>query len=233
MDYHQFLSYFPMTYLGRGPTGQRSIALTFDDGPGGATPELLSLLRELQVKASFFCLGAAAQKHADVVRRIVRDGHDVGNHSFSHIDPTGQSLREFWNTQVVPATAALESFVARPVRIYRPPYGEIRPEQVDCLGRSGYTVVGWSIDPCDWLNPHEPDYVERVVETVVSQAHPGAIVLLHDGDDGHYIRRGILDVVRELVPRLRRSGFDFVGVTELLQQRNDGLLPGARLMSAG
>ncbi|WP_058835498.1 polysaccharide deacetylase family protein [Luteimonas abyssi] len=219
MDYHAFLADFPDTYLGVGPADAPRIALTFDDGPGAATPALLALLRDVRVKASFFCVGTAVARRAEVIAEIVRDGHDLGNHSFSHVDATTQSLEAFWHGDVVPATVQLERLAGRPVRLYRPPYGEISPGQVRRLGAAGHTVVGWSIDPGDWSEPDAPDHVRRVIDTVVAQAHPGAIVLLHDGDDGHVVRHGILEIVRGLVPRLRRAGFEFVGVGDLLRLR--------------
>ncbi|MEH6415896.1 polysaccharide deacetylase family protein [Pseudomonas sp. CGJS7] len=229
MDYHPFLSDYPGVYFGRGCPNQRRVALSFDDGPGRATPELLALLRQLRIDATFFCLGRAVRAAPGVVARMLADGHEVANHSMSHTDARGLSPAALMEQEVRPATRELlrAGVNADSAHLFRPAYGEIEAEQVERLGREGYTVAGWSIDPSDWLEPEAPGHVECVVGAVLARIHPGAVVLLHDGDDGDYARHRIVDIVRELVPALRAQGYGFARVGDLLRERRavrtDGL----------
>ncbi|ALN81367.1 polysaccharide deacetylase family protein [Lysobacter antibioticus] len=218
MDYHDFLADYPRTYLGRGSPDARRLALTFDDGPGRATPALLSALAELQVAATFFCTGEAARAQPALIERILREGHEIGNHSLSHADARSFGIEDWIAREIHPAAAALcDAGLSDAPRLFRPAYGEIAPGQVDALGRLGYTVVGWSVDPRDWLEPEAPGYVPCVVESVLARIHPGAIVLLHDGDDEHgRARHGIVEIVRRLVPALREQGYGFARVGEFL-----------------
>lgn len=210
MDYHAFLSQFPDTYIGRGRTDRREIALTFDDGPGRATPALLAILREYDVQATFFCLGEKARRMPDTVRAIAGDGHEVGNHGFTHRDVRALDPETFWMTEVLPARSLLEGVAGTPVALFRPPFGEISPAQVARLAEEGVTLVGWSIDPRDWDEVESKGHTGRVVRDVLEHAHSGAIVLLHDGDEGERARPAIVEIVRHVVPALRAMGFSFV-----------------------
>ncbi|MGO1068193.1 polysaccharide deacetylase family protein [Lysobacter sp. CA199] len=221
MDYHPFLAEHPAVYIGRGSPQRRRVALSFDDGPGRATPDLLSLLRELEIAATFFCLGQAVRAEPGVVARMLAEGHEVGNHSMSHADARGLSPAALLEQEVRPATRELlrAGVSASSAHLFRPAYGEIQAEQVERLGREGYIVAGWSIDPSDWLEPEAPGHVECVVGAVLARIHPGAIVLLHDGDDSGYARHRIVDIVRALVPALRAQGYDFARVGDLWRER--------------
>lgn len=211
MDWHRFLRDRPDAYLGRGGSGRRALALTFDDGPGCATPALLDALGELRVAASFFCTGEAARARPELVARIRREGHEIGNHSLSHADARGFDAADWLAREVRPVDAALgDSGLAQASRWFRPAYGEIDEAQFEALAAAGYVVVGWSVDPRDWLEPQAPGYVPCVVESVLARIHPGAIVLLHDGDDEQgRPRHGIVEIVRRLVPALRGQGYEF------------------------
>lgn len=219
MDWHRFLQTAPQAYLGRGATDRRALALTFDDGPGQATPALLDLLCELQVIASFFCTGEAARAHPELIARIQREGHEIGNHSLTHADARGFAAQDWLAREVLPAAVALrEAGLARSPELFRPAYGEIDEAQFQALAGEGYAVVGWSVDPRDWLEPQAPGYVSCVVESVLARIHPGAIVLLHDGDDEQgRARDGIVEIVRRLVPALRGQGYQFVTAGRFLR----------------
>ncbi|MET4676455.1 MULTISPECIES: polysaccharide deacetylase family protein [unclassified Luteibacter] len=219
MDYHAFLSQFPDTYIGRGRTDRREIALTFDDGPGLATSALLAILREYDVQATFFCLGEKARGVPDMVRAIARDGHEVGNHGFTHRDVRALDTETFWMTEVLPARSLLEDVAGTPVALFRPPFGEISPAQTARLAEEGVTLVGWSIDPRDWDEVEAKDHAGRVVRDVLEQVHPGAIVLLHDGDEGERARPAIVEIVRHVVPALWAMGFSFVTAGRLWEAR--------------
>lgn len=224
MDWHAFLQHRPQAYLGRGAPDRRVLALTFDDGPGQATPALLDALAELDVRASFFCVGAAMRAQPALVRRLLDEGHELGNHSERHADARGFEAGQWMREEVAPAAAALAAAArdrpAAAAPLFRPAYGEIDAAQYQALAAAGYTVVGWSVDPRDWLEPDAPGYVPCVVESVLARIHPGAIVLLHDGDDEQgRARDGIVEIVRRLVPALRDQGYGLVRAGELLAAR--------------
>ncbi|MGH8079846.1 MAG: polysaccharide deacetylase family protein [Lysobacter sp.] len=218
MQWHRFLQTQPPAYLGQGDSSRRALALTFDDGPGRATPALLGALRELQVPASFFCTGAAASERPQLIAQILSEGHEVGNHSYHHLDARGIGAQDWLAREVEPAAVSLrEAGLSERPRLFRPAYGEIDEAQFDALADAGYAVVGWSVDPRDWLEPEAPGYVSCVVESVLARIHPGAIVLLHDGDDEQgRSREGIVDIVCRLVPALRGQGYEFVKASEFL-----------------
>ncbi|MFD0324835.1 polysaccharide deacetylase family protein [Lysobacter gummosus] len=122
MQWHRFLQARPRAYLGRGDGSRRALALTFDDGPGRATPALLDALRELQVSASFFCTGAAASQHPRLIEQLLREGHEVGNHSQTHADARGFGARDWFAREVAPAAVSLrEAGLSENPRLFRPP----------------------------------------------------------------------------------------------------------------
>lgn len=222
MDYHAFLAQRPRAYLGRGLPRRRVLALSFDDGPGQATPALLAALRELDVTATFFCIGRLLRAAPWLSARMLADGHELANHSMSHADAGGLDAQALLDHEVAPTETELlrAGADALSARLFRPAFGEIRADQVDLLERHGYTVAGWSIDPSDWLEPDAPGHVACVTGAVLAQAHPGAIVLLHDGDDDHgRARPRIVEIVRELVPALRAQGYGFARVGDLWRER--------------
>lgn len=219
MDYHAFLAAWPQVYLGRGLADDPHLCLTFDDGPGVATPAVLEALDQLGVTATFFCLGEAALHRPDMVRAIVEGGHEVGSHGHSHLDLRQLSAEVFARTQVLPSIRALEDITGSEVTLFRPPYGEISPAQVEWLACEGLTLVGWSVDPQDWADPEAPGHVSRVVGEITRKLHPGAIVLLHDGDDGDTSRASIVEILNVLVHPLRHKGYTFVQAGHLLRRR--------------
>lgn len=227
MDWHGFLQHRPQAYLGRGAPDRRVLALTFDDGPGAATPDLLDALAELDVRASFFCVGAAMRAQPALVQRLLDEGHELGNHSERHADARGIEAGRWMREEVAPTAEALAAAARdRPVAaapLFRPAYGELDAAQFDALAAAGYVVVGWSVDPRDWLEPDAPGYVSCVVESVLARIHPGAIVLLHDGDDeSGRARHGIVEIVRRLVPALRAQGYGLVRAGELMAATGAG-----------
>lgn len=149
------------------------MALTFDDGPSaGVTPQVLDILDRHQAHATFFMIGARVGGNEELLRRMHRAGHEIGNHSWDHPDLTTLSPEDV--EQEVAKTQAAIAAAGVPVpRLFRLPYGAIDP-----MVRSHVplTIVSWNIDPEDW-KAKKP---EKVVEHVLSHARPGAIVDLHD-----------------------------------------------------
>jgi peptidoglycan/xylan/chitin deacetylase (PgdA/CDA1 family) len=151
---------------------QNKIYLTFDDGPTeGVTPRVLEMLAKHEAKATFFCLGRNVEKHPDIYRMILEDGHSVGNHSYSHLKGFRSSLRGYVE-DVKLAGKYIDS------KLFRPPYGRIYPAQVRAL-KKNYQIIMWDVLSVDY-NPRISG--DRVVHNVVSNVQPGSIVVFHDSD---------------------------------------------------
>jgi peptidoglycan-N-acetylglucosamine deacetylase len=190
-----------------------AIALTFDDGPGEWTPAILDLLARHAAQATFFYLGERVQGLAQVVRRAVAEGHEPGNHLFSHRHPEALSDEEI-RDEVVRTAVEIERATGTAASLLRPPYGE-EPERVAAIGAELHLgpVVLWSIDPEDWRSPP----AEAIVEQVLEEARAGAIVDLHDGwGRTPRDRQPTVEALERLLPELRTRGFELVTVSELL-----------------
>ncbi|NKI22495.1 polysaccharide deacetylase family protein [Paenibacillus dendritiformis] len=198
--------------------GLRRVALTFDDVPDNRiTPLVLDILREHNIRATFFLVGSRAKAHPDLVRRIVREGHIIGNHSYSHPLMTKLSLPAF-EQQVKDAERVIEEIIGYKPRFYRPPFGEINEEQLKWAGDHGYLVVNWDVDSNDWrgLNARE------VYNNVINAVRPGSIVLQHAGGSKQngYLQ-GTVKALPSIIKELKKQRYRFVTVPELLQDRKD------------
>jgi peptidoglycan/xylan/chitin deacetylase (PgdA/CDA1 family) len=160
-------------WRGVGP----GVAFTFDDGPSPeATPALLDRLDELGWPATFFCLGSAVDRHPELVREIVRRGHQVGTHGYEHRHHLGAGPR--WiGTDLDRAVAALDAVGVSP-RWFRPPYGQISTGTVLAARRRGLGLALWSAWGREWDAPD----AAAVITQVRRGLQPGAVVLLHDSD---------------------------------------------------
>lgn len=164
-------------YLVRGPRRSRAICLTFDDGPHPVhTPHYLDLLAARQVRATFFVIGENAARHPDLVRRMVADGHAVGNHSYSH--PRREDLSARAMAQDIRRGAdVIRDICGVAPTLYRPPRGVLAARDLWHLGWSGHTVVLWNQDPKDFSRQDSREVVDWF------RARPpesGDVVLLHD-----------------------------------------------------
>ena len=200
----------PSVYRGVGT--RRSIALTFDDGPSESTPALLELLAELDVKATFFLCGANVRRLPEIARLIVREGHEIGNHSDTHPYLHFRSSA-FIREQLAKAQQAIREATGVEPRYFRAPFG-IRWFGLRQAQRSlGLTGVMWSTIGVDWKWPEA-----AIVTHLVQGARNGAIFCLHDGREltPDPDIRVTLGAVRRLVPMLTGRGFQFEKVSEIL-----------------
>jgi peptidoglycan-N-acetylglucosamine deacetylase len=166
-------------YLTRGPADQPQVALTFDDGPDPRhTPRVLETLGRYGAVATFFCVGAAARAHPDLLSRAAREGHLVANHTWSHPflpDLSREELR--WQIEATGSALAAAAGQAAMPGLVRPPYGASTPETLGWLAAEDATTVLWDVDTNDWRLPG-PD---AITEQAVHGARNGSIVLFHDG----------------------------------------------------
>ena len=193
--------------------GPPRVALTFDDGPlRGATDRVLDVLAELGVKAAFFVIGARAEAHPELLRRMHDDGHLIGNHTFDH--PAAGFLRGpiFWRKQLARTDSAIERAIGLRPRLFRPPVGFKNPFSARAAGRR-HVVVTWTRRAMDGVSTTPG----RILRRVVPAARPGEILLLHDGISPQS-RRDPSVTLRALAPLilgLRRRGIEPARLDEL------------------
>ncbi|TDU43763.1 peptidoglycan/xylan/chitin deacetylase (PgdA/CDA1 family) [Gelidibacter sediminis] len=167
-------------YTWNMPTDQKTLYLTFDDGP---TPEItnwtLDLLKSYQAKATFFCIGNNVKKHPHIFQDILNNGHVVGNHTFNHPygwrTNTENYLAEVFKTNQI-MHSVLEDWNSS-TRLFRPPYGQIKPHQGKQLIALGYQIIMWDILSFDWKQTLSK---ETCAQNVITKAGPGSIVVFHD-----------------------------------------------------
>jgi cellulose synthase/poly-beta-1,6-N-acetylglucosamine synthase-like glycosyltransferase/peptidoglycan/xylan/chitin deacetylase (PgdA/CDA1 family)/spore germination protein YaaH len=211
----------------RHGTVARKVALTFDDGPDARfTPQILDILREAGAPATFFIIGINGERNPDLLRREVAEGHELGNHTFTHPNITLISQAQF-ELELSATERLLAAVVGRQSLMFRPPFGEdSEPEtadqlhQIELASSRGYLIVGMQIDPDDWRRPGVDEIVQRTVKTAVSGE--GNVILLHDsgGDRSQTVRALPL-----IIKALRSYGFQFVTVSELMGLSRDKVMP--------
>ncbi len=196
----------------RGPSTNREIALTFDDAPDDIfTPKILNILRENKVKATFFLVGHRIEKYPDIAKRIVQEGHAVGNHSYNH--PNFLQMKEADFIRQINRTDQLISSLSGSVpTIVRPPYGEIDEKQLEWLTQNKRVVVQWDVDSIDWKGLKS----EEIVNNILSRLKPGSIVLLHSGTGEGGDLSGTVQALPTVIDDLRKKGFTLVTVPDLL-----------------
>jgi peptidoglycan-N-acetylglucosamine deacetylase len=183
------------------------LALTFDDGPHHSlTPQVLDILAARRIRASFFVIGNRADRNPRILRRMVAEGHEIGNHTWSHPRlvglPDAAVLAQFDRTAQV-----VGDIVGRAPVLMRPPYGQITPAQRQMiLSERQLPTVLWSVDPEDWRRPSPLVVRQRILD----QAHPGAIVLAHD------IVASTVAAMPSTLDALIERGYAFVTVSELI-----------------
>lgn len=183
------------------------IALTFDDGPSAAlTPKLLDLLAARHLKATFFVVGQNAADHPDILKRAVREGHEIANHSWSHPN-LGKMSDEAVRRELQKTDDAIAAAIGKRPTLMRPPYGSITASQKKWIHQEfGYRIIIWDVDPLDWKRPGPSVVAARILK----ETKAGSIVLAHD------IHAPTIEAMPRTFDQLIEKGFKSVTVTELL-----------------
>src|SRR5436190_10543605 len=183
------------------------IAMTFDDGPSAMlTQKLLDLLAAHHIKATFFVIGENVAEHPEIVARAAREGHEIGNHSWSHPN-FGKMSDESVRRQLWQTDDAIKNAIGKRPTIMRPPYGSITAREKHWIhDELGYQIILWDVDPNDWKRPGPAVVRNRILK----QTRPGSIVLSHD------IHPGTVEAMPSTFDELEAKGFKFVTVSELL-----------------
>jgi peptidoglycan/xylan/chitin deacetylase (PgdA/CDA1 family) len=185
-----------------GPRGKKRIAIGFDDGPGDYTPKILSVLRRYGGHATFFEIGQETDGRHAIMRSILAQGSEIGNHTLHHeIDPSSESLHAT-NRLIHEATGF------RPCD-FRPPDGRVNADLIRRASLEGLTTINWDVDPRDWADPGSG----AIASSVIHDAHNGSIVVMHDGGGN---RDQTIAALPAILSHFNHRGYQFVTVAEML-----------------
>lgn len=198
------------SYVSRGPTARRVVALTFDDGPWYDTPQLLRILEHERVRATFFQIGRQITRYGGVDARMLADGDAIGDHTWDHRDIAYGGTTARW--EISSTAAAIRRATGYRVCLFRAPYGAVSRTLIAEARGVGMLTIQWDVDPRDWARPG----TESIYRNVIENARPGAIILQHDGGGN---RSETLAAVPREIAWLRARGYGFVTVPQLLGLR--------------
>jgi peptidoglycan/xylan/chitin deacetylase (PgdA/CDA1 family) len=199
----------------RGPQEGKRLSLTFDDGPSEQfTGQVLDILREHQVPATFFVCGKNVEEHPDLLRRIVAEGHAVGNHTYSHLFVYFKSRRRMAE-EIDRTQAIIEKVVGFRPKIFRPPYGARWFGLIPTLLERGMHLILWSATGYDWRKD-----VPGITEAALRELKPGAVILLHDGREtrraAEIDRSRTVLALPAIIAGARQRGYTFAPLQDFL-----------------
>ena len=202
------LARFHAAYLGN--TQQKVIYLTFDAGyENGCTAKILDVLKKHQVKAAFFLVGNYIEKNADLVRRMVAEGHIVGNHTMHHPDMSKLDSKEDFAKELTDLEALYRNITGEEMaKYYRPPQGVYSKDNLRYAKELGYQTVFWSLAYVDWQNDKQPT-AEAAFSKLLPRIHNGAVVLLHSTSQTN------AEIMDELLTRWKSMGYRFESIDRL------------------
>lgn len=191
----------------------KRVALTFDDGPDDVfTPQILDILKEYDVKATFFVLGYMARDNQDVLKRMDEEGHTIGSHSWSHKDFTKIS-NEARIDELSKTNNLIEDLIGRPVSLFRLPYGAYTKDVLHTVANQGYHNIYWSIDPKDWASKSP----NQILNNIQQNLKPGSIILLHSSGNQSTISNTVKSLPG-IIDFLWEQGYEIVTIPKLLEE---------------
>ena len=202
------LKKYDAAYL--GDTDEKTLYLTFDAGyENGCTEKILDTLQKHQVPAAFFLVGNYMEKNADLVRRMVEEGHIVGNHTMHHPDMSKLSSEESFSKELKDLETLFQSITGKSLpKFYRPPQGIYSEENLKMAQKLGYKTVFWSLAYVDWNNDNQPTS-EYAFSKLLPRTHNGAVVLLHSTSQTN------AQILDELLTKWEDAGYRFASIDQL------------------
>ena len=202
------LKAYDAAYLGN--PSEKVLYLTFDAGyENGCTEKILDILKKQQVPAAFFLVGNYMEKNADLVRRMVQEGHIVGNHTMHHYDMSKLTTKDAFSRELTELESLYKEVTGQDLpKFYRPPQGIYSTENLRMAKELGYKTVFWSLAYVDWNNDAQPTK-EEAFRKLLPRTHPGAVVLLHSTS------RTNAEILEALIGKWKEDGYTFGTVEEL------------------
>lgn len=183
------------------PNLENKVFLTFDDGP---TPEItewtLEQLKNYNSKATFFCIGKNIEKHPEIFKKIIREEHAIGNHTFNHVKGWETSVENYIeNTKL--CQSEISNYRVPITNLFRPPYGKIKPSQSKALRKLGYKIIMWDVLSCDFNQTISP---EKCLDNVLKNVTSGSIIVFHDSAKAE---QNLIYVLPRTLAFLKEKGF--------------------------
>ena len=179
----------------------RTVYLTFDDGPTPeVTPWVLENLRKSEAKATFFCIGDNIERHPQIFKQLITEGHSIGNHTFDHVNGWQTNTKDYIQN-VESCAGIIDRLHANYDKLFRPPYGKIKKAQANILIAQGYKIIMWDVLSADFDTTVTP---ERCLQNVLSNTQPGSIIIFHDSVKAF---KNLEYALPETLKFLKRNGF--------------------------
>ncbi len=207
------LSYAEKTFFASGSKDKREISLTFDDGPGLNTKEILKILKDKDVKVTFFLLGTSVAKHPLLVKEIFDAGHELANHTYNHINffkyKEDETEKEKLEEELLSCQDLIKSITGYRTKLVRFPYGYSHENALSVARENNYKVINWSFG-ADWKTFSSS---QEMLDMYLKNCEPGTIFLMHDLPKNS----NLTDMLPELIDELKNRKYVFVTVSELLK----------------
>jgi len=189
----------------KADTTEKKIALTFDDGPNEYTHEVLDILDKQNIKSTFFCVGTNIDNNKDILKEINRNGHIIGNHTWSHHKWFDFFPSKKMKKDIVKNAELIYQQTGKKVKLFRPPYGVTNPPLKKAIANLNYHTIGWSIRSLDTIKKPE-----KVIRKLTQKISPGDIILLHDN------RKEITQILESFITFAKDNSFQIVRLDKLL-----------------
>ncbi|MEW6189475.1 MAG: polysaccharide deacetylase family protein [Actinomycetota bacterium] len=227
LTYHVYHGFGSQEGIFRRDPYERLVSITFDDGPNPIyTPQILDILKGKGVKATFFVVGRQVEKYPDVARRIVEEGHDIGNHTYSHRELVPSTRRIVLN-QVRKADRMIQKATGVKTRLFRPPRGMYSNAVRKILREEGYRIILWTVSTADWSGISS----KAILRRIKLYLRRGGIILFHDSgallrNEGAS-RENTVQALPMVIDYLQQKGFEIVPISEMLKM-SQGLIEEAK-----
>lgn len=194
----------------RENTDEKVLYLTFDAGyENGYTAQILDVLKEQEVPAAFFLVGNYIETEPELVKRMVKEGHIVGNHTYSHPDMSAIASMEAFEEELTSLEKLYKETTGKKMKkFYRPPQGKYSQQNLEMASEMGYTTVFWSLAYVDWYEDQQPSH-DEAFKKMIPRVHPGAIILLHSTSKTN------AEVLDQLITKWKELGYEFKSLNEL------------------
>jgi peptidoglycan/xylan/chitin deacetylase (PgdA/CDA1 family) len=205
-------SEYPDVFYRQGSIKEAKVALSFDDGPdNNYTVKILDILKKHKVPATFFVIGSRCELYPDVVERMVKEGHLLGNHTWSHPNIIKLSNKEALK-EVTKTDKIIKKYAKYSPILFRSPYGSLDREKVEFFRDKGYKIISWNIDSLDWKGLSAAEVKTNVLENL----QQGSIILQHSAGGPGEDLSGTVEALDDIIRVLKKDGYKFVTVDQLL-----------------